>query len=55
MKIPTQPQMRFLGKFRGAYRQVVREPGDLLFVAPAAGTQHREVDQHVQDESSRKR
>jgi mannose-6-phosphate isomerase-like protein (cupin superfamily) len=104
MKIPTQPQMRFLGTFggvvagamhvtadtpwemhpdgdeslhllsgaidvvqhesvsqtvelrpgggcvipRGAWhRQVVREPGDLLFITPGAGTQHREADEKV--------
>jgi len=112
MKIPTQPQMRFLGKFGGVvagavhmmrdtpwemhprgdeclhllsgaidvivehgglsqaaelraggscviprgqwHRQVVREPGDLLFITPAAGTQHRAADQNVHVEVSSK-
>ena len=35
------------------HRQVVREPGDLLFITPTAGTRHRATDQNVRAESAR--
>jgi mannose-6-phosphate isomerase-like protein (cupin superfamily) len=42
------------------HRQVVREPGELLFITPGAGTQHRAIDRNVlvdaaRDDTSRSR